>query len=85
MRLPALVAAVAAYWLSMAQRKLSTPARALRRRVASVDGTISYEDGCTAPLTRQAMLAPLEAALMAAASGVAALAVALLLYRITDA
>ena len=84
-RLPALVAAVAAYWLSMAQRKLSTPARALRRRVASVDGTISFEDGCTAPLTRQALLAPLEAALMAAASGVAALAVALLLYRITDA
>ena len=40
-RLPALAAAVAAYLLSRAQRSLSTPARTLRRRVASVDGQVT--------------------------------------------
>ena len=48
---PRLAAAAAAYWLSTAQRSLSTPARTLRRRVASVDGTITYDDGRTAPLS----------------------------------
>lgn len=81
LRVPAIAAAVAAYWLSMAQRRLSTPARTLRRQVASVDGTISYKAGGTARLSVQHLLAPLEAALIAAAYGVVALAAALLLYR----
>lgn len=85
LRLPALAAAVGAYGLSMAQRKLSTSARSLRRQVASVDGTITYTDDRTVPLSRKTLLAPLEAALLAAACGVVALAVALLLYRTTDA
>jgi hypothetical protein len=85
LHLPALAAAAAAYWLSAAQRSLSTPARALRRRVASVDGTVTYRDGHTAPLSTSGMLAPLEAALKATACGVVALAVALVVYRITDA
>jgi len=85
LHLPALAAAAAAYWLSAAQRSLSTPARTLRRRVASVDGTVTYGDGRTAKLSTPAMLAPLEAALKATACGVVALAVALVVYRITDA
>jgi hypothetical protein len=85
LHLPALAAAAAAYWLSSAQRSLSTPARTLRRRVASVDGTVAYRDGRTAQLSTSAMLAPLEAALKATAYGVVALAVALVVYRITDA
>ena len=84
LRLPALVAAAAAYWLSTAQRSLSTPARTLRRRVASVDGTVTYHDGRTAPLSTSVVLAPLEAALKATAWGVVAFAVALIAYRITD-
>lgn len=84
LRLPALAAAVAAFLLSMAQRKLSTPARALRRRIVAVDGTITFRDGRTTPLTRIVLLAPLEAALLAAAGGVVSLAIALLLYRTTD-
>ena len=85
LRLPALAAAAAAYWLSTAQRSLSTPARTLRRRVASVDGTVTYDDGRTAPLSTSTLLAPLEAALKTTAWGVVALAVALVVYRITDA
>ena len=57
LRLPALTAAAAAYWLSTAQRSLSTPARTLRRRVASVDGTVTYDDGRTAPLSTSTLLA----------------------------
>ena len=85
LHLPALAAAAAAYWLSAAQRSLSTPARTLRRRVASVDGTVTYGDGRTAKLSISGMLAPLETALKATACGVVALAVALVVYRITDA
>jgi hypothetical protein len=84
LRLPALAAAAAAYWLSSAQRSLSTPARTLRRRVASVDGTITYRDGHTASLSTARLLAPLEAALKATAWGLLALAVALVIYRISD-
>lgn len=84
LRLPALAAAAAAYWLSSAQRSLSTPARTLRRRAASVDGTITYSDDSTASLSTSGLLAPLEAALKATAWGLVALAVALVVYRISD-
>jgi hypothetical protein len=84
LRFPALAAAAAAYWLSAAQRSLSTPARTLRRRVVAVDGTITCSDGRTASLSASEMLAPLEKALKTAACGVVALAVALVVYRITD-
>jgi len=84
LRLPALAAAAGAYWLSTAQRSLSTPARKLRRRVASVDGTATYGDGRTAPLSTSMLLTPLETALKATAWGVVALAVALVVARITD-
>jgi hypothetical protein len=84
LRVPAVAAAAGAYALSRAQRSLSTPARTLRRRVAGVDGTITHTDGRTTPLSAAALLAPLEAALKAAAWGVAALAVALVVFRMTS-
>ncbi len=84
LRLPALAAAAAAYWLSSAQRTLSAPARTLRRRVVSVDGTITYSDGRTASLSTSGLLAPLETALKATAWALVALAVALVVYRISD-
>jgi hypothetical protein len=83
LRLPVLAAAVAAYGLSAAQRSLSTPARALRRHVHAIDGTITYDDGDVQRLTTTSLLAPLEAALKATASAVVALAVALIIYRAT--
>ena len=85
LRFPAVAAAAAAYWLSAAQRSLSTPARALRRHVTSLEGTIAYRDGHAAPITTAAALAPLETALRATARAVVALAIALVVYRLTDA
>jgi hypothetical protein len=79
----AVAAASSAYALSRAQRSLSTPARTLRRRVATVEGTITHNDGHTTPLSASVLLAPLETALKATAWGVAALAVALVVYRTT--
>ena len=49
--------------LTRIQRQLSTPARALRRRTRSIEGTIVDLDGQTRPLTRALLLAPLEDAL----------------------
>jgi len=84
LRPAAAVAAVGAYWLSTAQRSLSTPARILRRRTASVDGTVTYVDGRTAALSAERLLAPLEAALRATTWATVALAVTLVLFRSTD-
>jgi hypothetical protein len=83
LRFPAVAAAAAAYWLSAAQRSLSTPARALRRQITSLDGTITYSDGRTERITPSVVLAPLETALKAIACAVVALAVALVVYRVT--
>ena len=85
LRSPVVAAAVAAYFLSTAQRSLSTPARALRRRTASVNGILTADDGRSVPLTRSLLLQPLEAALKAMAWGMVALAAALVLYRCLDA
>lgn len=84
LRPPAIAAAVAAYALSAAQRSLSTPARMLRRKVASVDGTITFADGDSSPISRLMLLAPLEAALKATTWAVVSLAVTLVLYRTTS-
>jgi hypothetical protein len=83
LRLPALAAAAGAYGLSAAQRALSTPARTLCRRVHTIDGTITYDDGHQEPVTAGSLLAPLETALKATAAAVVAIAVALVLYRTT--
>jgi hypothetical protein len=77
----ALLAAVAAFALSAAQRALSTPARTLRRRVADVDGAVTMRAGGTAPLDRAALLQPLERALRSMAWGLAALAAGMAVAR----
>lgn len=77
----AVLAAVACYLLSNAQRALSTPARQLRRHVKEVRGEIVLEDGSREPMTITTMLAPIEKALAAMAWSVAALAAALVVFR----
>jgi hypothetical protein len=79
---PALLAAGGCYLLSNAQRSLSTRARQLRRRVATVRGEVVYHNGHSEPLTTTLMLAPLEAALKAMAWGVVALATGLVVFRL---
>ncbi len=77
----ALAAAAFAFWQSAAQRALSTPARSMRRRADSIEGTVTYADGRIEPLTRHDLLAPLETALKAMTWATAAIATALIAYR----
>lgn len=78
----ALLAAAFAAFLSLAQRHLSTQVRTMRRRVASVDGTIELLDGSRAPVTVETLTAAPEAALRALTVAVTALAAALLVLRL---
>ncbi len=57
------VAAVGASLLSLAQRRLSTPVRRVRRKAADVVGEVRYSDGTTERLDRQALIAAPEAGL----------------------
>lgn len=78
----ALIAAVAAFGLSAAQRSLSNQARTLRRRTAQVTGELRRRDGAVEPLTTASLLAPLEGALRPMSWSIAALAAGLALARL---
>jgi len=71
------LAAAGAFALSAAQRSLSTPARLLRRRAASVTGSVTLSDGDTLALTAGRLLEPLERALRAMSWSIVLLAAAL--------
>lgn len=75
----AVAATVAAVGLTYAQRRLSTPARELRRRTVDVDGTVRRVDGTSVTLERAALLAPLEGALRAMSWAVPLVALSVLL------
>jgi hypothetical protein len=77
----AALATAAGIATAAAQRSLSTPARTLRRRTLTVEGTATADDGRVVPVDRAYLLAPLEAALRALSWGVPLLAVAALLAR----
>ncbi len=62
-RWPAVLVALAAFFLTLAQRRLSTPVRDLRRRVAQVEGRIVYGDGTEAPMSAATLRLAPEAAL----------------------
>jgi hypothetical protein len=74
--------AAACYLLSLAQRRLSTPVRQLRRRTVSVSGEQHLADGATVRLDRSRLAEPLEGALSALWLGLVLLAVGLLLTRL---
>ncbi len=76
-----LLVALAATALSAAQRRLSTPARALRRDIIEVNGTIEFLDERSQRLDRDVLLAPLDGALKLLSLVVPAFAAALLLAR----
>jgi hypothetical protein len=81
-RIEALLAAAFAALASYAQRRLSNPVRHLRRKVASVSGSVELEDGSREPVTRETLIAGNEAALRAFALAIVALAVALVVLRV---
>ena len=79
--LAAAVAAVAAFFLSLGQRALSTPARTLRRRVTRVAVRLTFTDGSVRELSRADLLSPIERALRYFVCATSAVAVAMVLAR----
>ena len=76
----AIVAIFAALVTSL-QRTLSTPARQLRRRTISVQGLLTFRDGRAVPLTKAALLLPLERSLRILCWSGVTLAAGLLMLR----
>lgn len=76
------LAAAAALALSAAQRRLSTPARILRRRSVRVEGSITLADGQETAVDQRSLLAPLEGALRATSWGLILLAASLAVARL---
>jgi hypothetical protein len=79
--LSAVAVAAAAFFLSMGQRALSTPARTLRRRVSAVSVQITFTDGTQRQLGRADLLAPIERALRFFVWATGAVALAMVLAR----
>lgn len=80
--LAACAGALFAFATSVAQRRLSTPVRDLRRRVARVSGTVERRDGTKEDLTADRLIAPSEGALRALTVGIVALAFSLVIMRL---
>jgi hypothetical protein len=80
-RVEAVLAAVAAMLLSLAQRRLSAEVRYLRRRVVAVSGTLTDDTGEIA-LTRERLIEAPERALRLLSAAVVALALALAAARL---
>jgi hypothetical protein len=82
LRLDGLLVASACLMLSVAQRRLSTPVRELRRRTESLSGERRLTSGRTLDLDAAWIAAPMEGALMACSLGMVLLAAGLLAARL---
>jgi hypothetical protein len=80
-RISGVLAAAACFALSAAQRTLSTPVRALRRRTARVDGQIERTDGTLERIDRTVLTQAPERALRALSIAVPLLAAAAVVAR----
>ncbi|MEA2315673.1 MAG: hypothetical protein QOI03_2365 [Solirubrobacteraceae bacterium] len=80
--LTALLIAAGCLVMSVAQRRLSSPARELRRRTRSVSGVRTRADGDAEELTLEGMLAPLDGALAAMSLAMVLTASALVIARL---
>jgi hypothetical protein len=76
-----LLVAAACFLLSVAQRRLSTPVRRLRRQTVEVQGSQRLRDGQVLELTRETLARPLDGALSALSLAMVVLAVALVTIR----
>jgi hypothetical protein len=81
-RVEGVAVAAACFLLSLAQRRLSTPVRELRRRTIDVSGEQRLADGTMVPLDAARVAAPLEGALSALWLALVVLAVGLLVARV---
>ncbi|HEY1457889.1 MAG TPA: hypothetical protein VGF15_05170 [Solirubrobacteraceae bacterium] len=82
LRVEGLLVALACFMLSLAQRRLSTPTRQLRRRTVSVVGQQHLADGSVIELNAERLASPLDGALAACALGLVLLACGLVLARL---
>jgi hypothetical protein len=73
---------LACFGLSVAQRRLSTPARELRRRTVAVSGQQRLADGTTRELTAASLAAPLDRSLAALSAALVMLAAAMVTIRL---
>ena len=78
---PALVAATGAALLSLAQRRLSTRARQVRRRAVSVSGEIVYADGSKESIDARSLIGAADGALSILWLAIFAVSLAALLAR----
>jgi hypothetical protein len=82
LEIAAVLVAGACVAISATQRVLSTPVRRLRRRVVSVEGTITLRDGTTQPMGAEVIRTAPEAALKLLALAMPLLAAALVISRL---
>jgi len=80
--LPGLLIAAGCLAMSVAQRRLSSPARELRRRTSAVSGVRTLPDGRAEELSLPVLLAPLDGALAALSLAVVVTACALVAARL---
>jgi hypothetical protein len=81
-RVQGIAVAAGCFMLSVAQRRLSTPVRELRRRTESVTGIQRLADGTTIELDAARLGAPLDGALKACALALVLLASGLVIARL---
>jgi hypothetical protein len=73
----------ACFFFLLAQRRLSTPVRELRRRTVAVSGSQQLSDGTVIELTRERLAAPLDGALSVMWVAFVLLAAGLVVFRLT--
>ena len=82
LRIEAFLVAAYAFFLSLAQRRLSTVVRTMRRRLRSVSGTIELDDGTVQQIDAESLIRAPERALQLLAAATTALALALVLLHV---
>jgi hypothetical protein len=82
LRAQGILVAAGCFALSVAQRRLSTPVRELRRRTVAVEGRQELADGTEIELDAVRLAAPLEAALRSCAIALVLLAAGLVIARL---
>ncbi|HEX4668416.1 MAG TPA: hypothetical protein VH275_00385 [Solirubrobacterales bacterium] len=78
----AAAAVLACFFLTLVQRRLSTPVRELRRRTLAVEGQQRLSDGTVRRLSRADLAAPLDGALLGLSVAVPLLAIAAVAVRL---
>jgi hypothetical protein len=74
-------AAIGASLLSLAQRRLSTPVRRIRRKAAGVSGSVRYRDGTVEAIDAAGLISAPESALRLLWLAIAAISIGTLLAR----